>query len=85
MSVSKALSTIVKQTLVSTRHSSCKQLPAVIKKQVVAIVPAVVRHDQPLPDPLALAALAEYEERECEHKVVFHKDLAKHNKAHKID
>lgn len=56
---------IVKQTIVSTRHSSCKQLPAVIKKQVVAIVPAVVRHDQPLPDPLALAALAEYEEREC--------------------
>lgn len=49
---------IVKQTLVSTRHSSCKHLPAVIKKQVV-------RHDQPLPDPLALAALAEYEEREC--------------------
>lgn len=63
--MSKALSTIVKQTLVSTRHSSCKQLPAVIKKQVVAIVPVMVRFDQPLPDPLALMALAEYEESEC--------------------
>lgn len=77
--MSKALM-IVKQTLVSTRHSSCKHLPAVIKKQVAAIVPAVARHDQPLPDPLALAALAEYEEREDEIVLNFHKDLAAHNK-----